>query len=468
MKRSIFFDYSIKNIIEKYKNKSLSPVDVAKSTIEYIKENESIYHVWTCIDFEKLLSQAKSLEKRILDGGEIRLLEGIPVGVKDIMNTSDFPTQMGSQIWKDFTPGNDARVVFNVKRAGAVIPGKTATAEFAVHTLCDTINPHDKTKTPGTSSTGSAVGVATGMIPVSLGTQTAGSIVRPASFCGIYGVKPSFGLIPRTGILKTSDTLDTVGFFSYHVDDIESIFRSVIVQGCDYPISTEALSDLNRQSLPLNNALKIGIVFTHTWNYAAEYAKREFINWTNKLSMCNGLVVEEVENQDFLKESHFIHDTIYNKNLAYYFREEFEQGDLVSPIMRDLISKGLSITFDEFRQALNAQEELAQQVDEVLNKYDFVISLSVAGSAPMREQIEKPDPALIWTMTYVPVISAPVFTSPEGLPFGLQLVGKRYNDFKLIKFAQYLKSLHLIPATSNALCSQQYKFCKSSENKPSA
>ena len=172
----------------------------------------------------------------------------MPIGVKDIINTADFPTQMGSPLWNGFTPGNDARVVFNMKRAGGLVPGKTVTAEFAVHTLGKTINPWAPERTPGTSSSGSAVAVALGMVPAALGTQTAGSIVRPASFCGVWGMKPSFGLIPRTGMLKTTDSLDTVGFFAGHAADLQRLFDGLRVDGRDYPVSHRAFTDTARQS----------------------------------------------------------------------------------------------------------------------------------------------------------------------------------------------------------------------------
>ncbi len=449
MKRSIFCDYSIKTILEKYKNKSISPVDIAKQTIECINDYKFIYHVWAYFDPEKLLDQAKDAEKRILKGEQIRFLEGIPVGVKDIMNSIGFPTQMGSPIWKDFTSGNDARVVFNIKRVGALIPGKTVTAEFGVHSLEQGVNPHDYTRSPGTSSTGSAISIAAGMVPASLGTQTAGSIVRPASFCGIYGMKPSFGLIPRTGILKTSDTLDSVGFFTYHAEDLENVFNSVIVRGKNYPISNKALSDNNRQNLSLSRKLKIGIIFSHTWKHVDSYAQKEFLNWVKKISVCKKFIIEEVKNQDLLSDTHVIHDIIYNKCIAYYFQEEYEHGELVSSIMRDLISRGLSIIPDEYKQALKKQEEIIFLVDSFFDEYDFIISLSSASHAPTLDEVEKIDTALIWTMTYVPVVSAPVFVSSTGLPFGVQLISKRYNDFKLLKFVQYLKSIDLIPHAVN-------------------
>ena len=197
---------SISTMLASYRDGSLTPTDVAERCIAAVDKHESSVHAWECFDRQKLVCQAEQSTARIRDGNEPRPLEGLPVGVKDIFNTADFPTQMGSPLWQGFTPGNDARVLYDMKRLGAIVPGKTVTAEFAVHSLGKTLNPHAGNRTPGTSSSGSAVAVATGMVSVALGTQTAGSIIRPASFCGVWGCKPSFGLVPRTGTLKTTDS----------------------------------------------------------------------------------------------------------------------------------------------------------------------------------------------------------------------------------------------------------------------
>ena len=181
----------IKDILKKIKKKKITTSEIAEQCIERIEEYNDKYKVWVSYDEKKLHEQSDKISERIGNGESIRVLEGIPVGVKDIFNTYDFPTQMGSPLWKGFTAGNDARFVYYLKEAGAIIPGKTDTAEFAVHAIGNCLNPHDVTRTPGTSSSGSSVAVALGMTPAAIGTQTAGSIVRPASFCGVYGCKPS-------------------------------------------------------------------------------------------------------------------------------------------------------------------------------------------------------------------------------------------------------------------------------------
>lgn len=449
MTDSGFFTLSIKKILSEYKTGKISPRDIAELCINQYDHYESECQAWVCFSKDRLRKYAVDANTRVTNEKTIRPLEGIPIGVKDIYNTIDFPTQMGSPIWENFTPGNDARVIFYLKTAGAIIPGKTVTAEFAVHTLGKTKNPHDIARTPGTSSSGSAVAVATGMVPAAIGTQTAGSIVRPASFCGIYGCKPSFGLIPRTGMLKTTDSLDTIGFFVLHFEDIESVFNIMRVHGTDYPLSDSALTDKKRQNKPSSRPWRVAFVKTHTWEYAPEYAQNALIAWSEKLSEVADIQVEEARLPPVMDESHTIHSIIYDKTLSYYFKNEFKKDTLVSPIMKNLISHGNTISVSQYQESLIRQEKMARSMDRFFRDFDIIISLSTAGEAPLRNEIEQPDPALIWTMTYLPVISAPVFVSPHGLPFGVQIVARRYNDGLLFKFCDHLRAMNLIPAKSN-------------------
>lgn len=444
-----FLSMSLGQIFKGYENGEISPVDLAKICIEHTERMEPKLKAWEIFDADKLLEQAKASEERLQKGKPCRLLEGIPIGVKDIFNTKEFPTQMGSPLWKDFTPGNDARVVFNMREAGACVAGKTVTAEFAVHALGKTLNPHDASRNPGTSSSGSAAVVATGMVPVSLGTQTGASIIRPASFCGIYGCKPSFGLIPRTGILKTTDSLDTVGFFTVWFEDLLKVFDMITVKGENYPISHAALKDEKRQSKPHERPWKVALVHTHTWEFAESYARESLLDWARKLERSGNILVEEAPLPSSISRAHDIHRTIYDKTLAYYFKEEYERSELVSDIMNEIVDSGLRISPDEYRKALIDQEVLAHEMDEFLKPYDVMISLSTAGDAPLREVVEKTDPGLIWTMTHLPVINAPVFISPDGLPFGAQVASRRYNDILLFRFANFLRESELIPASVN-------------------
>lgn len=437
-----FANKSITEILNSYKQELMTPTDIAKECIEKSRSYAK-FEMWESFNAEYLLEQAKSLTRLTKSVSAFRPLEGILIGVKDIYNTVDYPTQMGSILWKNFTPGNDARTVFYLKQAGAIIAGKTVTAEFAVHELNKTLNPFDITKTPGTSSSGSAVAVALGIVPVALGTQTAGSIIRPASFCGVFGFKPSFGTIPRTGMLKTTDSLDSIGFFTSHLADLRLVFDVIKVKGPNYPFSYKAFHDYDRQNKQSNRPWKIGFVKTHTWDNNPSYAKKSIIDFVNILSHINGIDLKEVALPISMNHSHVIHETIYNKSLSYYFKEEALHAESISAIMNKMINAGNLISVDQYHTALKKQTALCLEMDEFMQDYDALICLSTAGEAPPRGVMEKPDASLMWTLTHLPSINAPIFKSPNDLPFGLQIVARKYNDYLLLNFLDFLNTHYI-------------------------
>jgi Asp-tRNA(Asn)/Glu-tRNA(Gln) amidotransferase A subunit family amidase len=441
----MFSKYSIEDIHRKFEDGSLDPISLAVECIAKTKKFNPEFHVWASFDADTLMLRARESIKSLAQNKALRPLEGIPVGVKDVFNTAEFPTEMGSEIWRGFTPGNDARVVYYLKNAGSLIAGKTVTAEFAVHSLNDTLNPHNINVTPGTSSSGSAVAVSLGIVPVALGTQTGASIIRPASFCGIYGYKPSFGLLPRTGSLKTTDSLDTVGFFVANPFDLKRVFDAIRVHGPNFPISYKILKDQSRQQKPSNRPWKIAFVKTHTWSMAPAYAQKSLMDFVQKLDEFDGFSVSELKLPLEFEISHEVHAAIYNKSLSYYFAEEYRKDYQLSLVMQEMIERGNSISVDRFYHALQSQGQLVQSMDTIMMDYDACICLSTAGEAPMRNKVEKSDPSLIWTLTHLPAINIPIFQSPSGLPFGLQVIARKYNDYLMLSFLEALLSEGLIP-----------------------
>ncbi len=424
----------------------MSSEELIRSCLDQIERAEPQIKAWTFLAPERALEQARQLDCAREKGRPIGPLGGIPIGIKDIFNTLDMPTAMGSPIWEGFTPGNDARVVSELRYAGGVILGKTVTAEFAVHTPGPTANPYHPEFSPGTSSSGSSAAVAAQMVPVALGSQTAGSIIRPASYCGIYGFKPSFGLIPRTGSLKTTDSLDTVGLMARSAEDLDLFFELLRVHGLDYPIVHERLSDMSRAK-PANRPWRVALIRGPKWQEAEPYAQNALIRYANQLATQEGIEVEEKELPLEFDQAHEVHAGIYDKALAYYFQEEFRKEKLVSPIMKDLIRHGQEITVGQYQEALDRQSRLARQLDQLFEAgIDLILNLSTAGTAPRKEVVqERPDNCLIWTLCGVPAISVPAFTGPQKLPFGAQVVGRRYNDYDLLRFVHLLHSLKLAP-----------------------
>lgn len=433
------WELSASEIVRKIETKEITAKDVAVSCAERIKDLDPEINAWTYFDRNRFVENAEAVDKKLLANNNIGKLEGVPVGVKDIFNTADMPTCMGSKIWKGFTPGNDARAVFRVKQEGGVVAGKTVTAEFAVHDPGPTRNPHNIDHYPGTSSSGSAAAVSCGMVPVSLGTQTAGSIIRPASYCGIYGYKPTFGLIPRTGILKTTDTLDQVGWFARNIEDIEMLLDVIRVKGPNYPFVQKYLDERDNKDLGKSQR-KVAFLEHPKWNYTEDYTKDAFSKFFNELSSEKNIAASKITLPDSFNEAHKVHDIIYNKTLSYYFAGEYEKKHLVSKVLCGLIQEGLEITLAEYKDAMAKQVSLRGELENFFEEYDVIVTPSTSGEAPLfKKPVDKPDSCLIWSLCGAPALNVPMFSGPQGLPFGLQVVAKRYDDLLLMNFAKKLK-----------------------------
>jgi Asp-tRNA(Asn)/Glu-tRNA(Gln) amidotransferase A subunit family amidase len=369
-------------------------------------------------------------------------LFNLPIGVKDIFNTKVLPTSMGSEIWKDFRAGNNARIVDEIYDRGGIVFSKTTTAEFAVHFITPdkTLNPFNKKHITGTSSSGSAVSVACGALPLALATQTAGSIIRPSSFCGVYGFKPSFGALDRTGVLKTNDTLDTIGLIASDIDGIRKVFYHVMQKGKDYPFSVNYFDFYEKFKLKQNSELRIATVTSsfHAYDEYDEIVKRDFTDAVQLLR--EEFTIDEVEGADFINEIHELHEHIYCKSLSYYFQNEIQQYNSVSDVMKDMIARGEKIKTDNYVNAIKKQPVLRTMFDEVFKRYDFLITPSTASPAPPLHEQEKNDTCLIWTFFGYPAITIPLFIDENSkLPYGLQIIAKKFDDFSLLDFAELVE-----------------------------
>lgn len=441
----LFIENSIPQLLQNVEQGKLSFRDMADATAQQIDEKEPETLAWVGFDLDMLRLESERAYLNYRTRGHILGLDGLPFGVKDIFNTKSFPTQMGSPLWKNFTPGNNARVVDSVLDAGGVVVGKTVTAEFAVHALNETLNPHDASRTPGTSSSGSAAAVATGMVPFALASQTAGSIIRPASFCGVWGMKPSFGMIPRTGILKTTDSLDSVGFITAHAKSLRPILDTIRVKGPDYPHVYQNVDRFGTVPKSHDRSWRVGFIKTHTWGTAEPYAQQAVEKLARKIGSEAGFAVEEIQWPSDLEASHYIHSVIYNKSLSYYFQNERKMDSRVTPIMKEMIATGEAIKLNEFKLALAHQEKYCKNLDQLLAPYDFILSLGTASSAPLRGVKELPDPSLIWTLGHLPAVAAPVFRCPKNLPFGAQFFSRRWRDYLLLQGIEELVDRGILP-----------------------
>ena len=373
---------------------------------------------------------------------KVKSLSYIPFGIKDIFNTKVMPTEMGSEIWKGFNAGNNARIVDELIYRGGVSFCKTSTAEFAVDYIEDglTLNPHNIKHITGTSSSGSAVAVACGALPICLATQTAGSIIRPSSFCGVFGFKPSFGAFDRTGVLKTTDTLDTIGLIGCDIDVIFKTFVELYQSTKDYPLAQKYRKNYLDKINKKPNILLLGGQL-NVYNSYDNYVQKDFESISHELSLKYNVVQIKDEEIDFLNNVHDSQKIIYDKALSYYFLEESKQFGKISNVMSDMINRGSKYSVVEYINQINIQRELSTRMNDVMNKYniDYIITPSTASVAPKIGNQELPDSALIWTYFGMPSVSVPVFYNDTlGLPYGLQIVASRYHDLSLLEFSKVL------------------------------
>jgi Asp-tRNA(Asn)/Glu-tRNA(Gln) amidotransferase A subunit family amidase len=424
--------------LRQLKDGQISVYEYVDACAQRIEQLDGSVRAWHKFDGEMVRTRARALDGALAGGTPRRALAGVPVAVKDIFNTYDYPTGMGSPIMDNYTPGNDARLVSDLRLAQGIIMGKAVTAEFAVHHPGPTRNPHDLERSPGTSSSGSAAAVAARMAPLALSSQTGGSTIRPASYCGVYGFKPSFGLLPRTGVLKTTDTLDSLGFMARSVEDLSLIFEVCCVQGHNYPVSAAALDDIDRQTVT-GRPWRVGVVRGPKTNDEAAEPRAGLDALIGKLEQA-GCEPFEYDLAPEFDAAHDAHERIYRSALAYYFDLEWQaDSHRFSPVLQHMIESGSAISAQQYRQDIATQRDLARLIERDSGRFDVLIGLSTADEAPLGlEGQDQPDHCLIWTMCGLPTMSLPMLAGSSGLPVGVQIVARRYNDPLLLSFAELL------------------------------
>ena len=397
--------------------------EAVASCLARIAGREAVVKAWAWLDPDHALAEARARDAAARPLGP---LHGVPVGIKDIFDTADMPTQMGSPIYQGHRPAADAATVAILRAAGAVILGKTVTAEFAGTHPGATTNPHDAARTPGGSSQGSAAGVADFMVPVALGTQTGGSVLRPSSFCGIVGFKPSFGTFNRAGIKSAAESLDTIGLHARALEDV-ALLRDVLT-GRE-PGGIAALARPPR----------IGICRTPLW-HLAEPETVAAVDGAAAAARAAGAAVDEVTLPaafDALADARrAINDYERARAMAHEWRTD---RDRLSPAMRATVAGGLAIPYAEYRAALARTRDCRHLLDWLFDQWDALLAPAVNGEAPPGLD-HAGDPAFqaLWTMLHVPAIALPTHRGPNAMPVGIQLVARRGEDDLLLSVAAWV------------------------------
>jgi Asp-tRNA(Asn)/Glu-tRNA(Gln) amidotransferase A subunit family amidase len=417
----------------------ISSEQLVESCLARIREVDPQVQAWTFLDPDYALAQARVLDELRLSGQATGPLHGVPVGVKDIFDTEDMPTENGSVIHAGRTPSRDATAVSRLRAAGAVIMGKTVTTEFAYFSPGKTRNPHNPEHTPGGSSSGSAAAVGSGMIPLALGSQTNGSTIRPAAYCGIVGFKPTHGLISRHRVSALSRTLDHVGLFARTVDDIALLSEQLV--GYDEadpdtrPRASIPFQTVAREEPPL--APMFALVKTPMWERADSDTREGFAELAAHL---DGRV-EEVELFPSAIEAWELHQTIMSAEMALNLEHDYlVASEQLSEKLRQQIDHGRQVRAFEYQRALTRIAPIHESFLELFQqRYDAILTPAAPGPAP-KGLASTGDPSFctLWTLCGMPAISLPLLESVDGLPLAVQLVGPRHGDARLLRTARWL------------------------------
>jgi Asp-tRNA(Asn)/Glu-tRNA(Gln) amidotransferase A subunit family amidase len=416
----------------------ISALELTDACLARIAAEEPHVQAWAFLDPELARAQARRCDELRRLGRAHGPLHGIPVGVKDIIDTRDLPTEHGTVLHAGRRPHRDAAVVERLRAAGAVVLGKTVTTELAVYHPGKTRNPHDAERSPGGSSSGSAAAVAAGMVPLAIGTQTNGSVIRPASYCGVFGFKPSHGLISRFGVLTQSPPLDHIGVFARTIEDLALLAEALAgydARDRDTRLETPPrLSEVAGQEWPLPPDL--ALVRSPVWDQAEDDLRAGF----GELAEALGPRLTEVELPAAFNTAHDLHGLIMAVDLARSFAAEYERGrEQLSERLRGIIEDGLAARAIDYARALDLVPKLRAALDPLFERHDVIVTPAATGQAP-RGLGATGSPAFctIWTLLGLPAVTLPLLTGADGMPIGVQLVGGFGEDARLLRTARWL------------------------------
>jgi len=433
------FSLSANELAAQLREGEISSVEVCSQYIERIGKFEKDVKAWSHFNKKLLLEKATEADEHRISGKPLGLLHGLPVAVKDIIGTLDMPTECGTTIRKKMTASQDSEVVNLLKIAGAIIMGKTETTELAYFHPGKTTNPHDYKRTPGGSSSGSAAAVAAYMAPLSIGSQTNGSTIRPASYCGVVGYKPSYGLISRYGILKQSDKLDQVGIFGKSVEDVALLAKVLIKKDLFDPstihYSAEDMIDVCRKG-PLFDP-KFIFYKTKNWKNLDKESQESFEIFIKTFKKNIEVFDTPSYFDDIPKYHKIIHETDMANNFQLYYKKYKKK---LSKEMVSAIERGFKNSATEYAEAIDFMKRSYDSYKEVFEDYHGVLTPASSGVAPKGlGNTGSPEFSTVWTYLGLPSISLPLLTGKNDLPLGIQLIGDKYDDLRFLGVASWVE-----------------------------
>lgn len=405
--------------------------------LDRIEETDGEYQAWSYLDRDHALAQAQKSDDQRRRGKPLGDLHGIPVGVKDIFDTSDMPTERGSEIYRGRVTDDDAAVVEKLREAGAVVLGKTVTTELAWMHPAATCNPVNPQFTPGGSSSGSAVAVALGQVPLAIGSQTGGSVIRPAAYCGVCGVKPSRGIISRRGALHTSSTLDQVGVFAANPGDAALLIDAL--GGFDRADSMSYLAPRPRcaegfhAEVPIEpNFAWIEMPYSDRYSDAVREGSLELIE-------ALGIRVERIPAPASFAVLIEAHKVIYDYEIYRALATERKHAELISETFKSNMARAADRSEAQYKEAVEIHDAAVQWFAEFFNDFDAILTPSAPAEPPRLEQgTGDAICCVIWTLCGLPCISLPLLEGKDKLPIGVQLVGAYNEDDRLFRTSRWL------------------------------
>ena len=423
----------------KLQSGEITSVELCNAYLDRIKKFEKDVQAWQFIDKKLLIEKAEEADNYRKSGKPLGPLHGMPVAVKDIIGTYDMPTECGTVFRKKMSTSQDSEIVNMLKNAGAIIMGKTVTCELAYIHPPKTKNPHDYSRTPGGSSSGSAAVIASHMAHLSIGSQTGGSVIRPASYSGVVGYKPSYGLISRNGVLKVSDKLDTIGVFGKTVKDVALLAKSLIRKDLYDPSTIYFAAEKMLEACDKGPVFEPKFIFykTKNWKNINKKSQQAFEFLIKNLKKNIEVFDTPSYFDDIPKYHQIIHEVDMANNFQIYYKKDKSK---LSKEMRDAISRGLKYSGKEYADAIDFMKQSYESYKEVFEDYHGVITPSSNGVADKGlKSTGSADFQKVWTYLGLPAISLPLLTGENDLPLGVQLVGDKLDDLRFLGSANWLE-----------------------------
>ena len=436
------FNLTAVEAAKQIKSRDLSPVELVESLLSQYDSLEPSLNAWVYLDRKALLADAQQKQEELEKGVNVGPLHGVPIGLKDIYYTAGIPTTACSKVYEGFVPEYDATTVTLLKNAGAIMMGKTVTTEFACMDPSPTKNPWNPAHTPGGSSSGSAVAVATRMCPAALGSQTVGSVLRPASYNGVVGFKPTFGRVSRYGVIPVSWSLDHVGWMARSVEDAALLMQVMAVADPKEPITVGLPADDFMAGLASHSAPRIGLIRRFFYDNSDEETRKHTDGIVNQLSRA-GATIEEIPLPDSIDTAMEDQRTIMAVEGAAFHQPMYErQSQDYQPKLREMLRQGLATDGQTYSRALERRQQFTAEMQALAGKADVLLTPSTP--TPALPDITNTGNTMFqgpWTSCGLPVITIPSGLAASGLPFGIQLASAPFSEPKLLAAARWCENV---------------------------